>query len=357
MAIIVLKTMIEAKEKNWNLQKAMGMLAVGFVNYLDDPDGGGSPMYPYGRSPGNGVKSSCWKLKQKLQQSGASWGENWWTKDLDKLEERIEKIRNTLGNGWWNVDPKNELKTGGSGSVMRVYPVGIVFADDIKKVEEWSVAQSQLTHNDPIAIAASAAMGVGISYAINDMASGKHEPKYIFEKMVEVAGKYSLKTADMMRNAVSMAKDNINSQKVFSKYEGWAGHDAIAATSYIFVKIHNDVGKAILLGVNTPGDSDTLGTMAGALVAAYGGRLNYSWHEKLENKNELSGLAYRASELIPGIEKLYDEFHLRRRDELGLGVGSDALSPIKVQEVQEKKSFSLRMFDQVRDWIKGLFVH
>jgi ADP-ribosylglycohydrolase len=37
-----------------------------------------------------------------------------------------------------------------------------VFHDQVEKVEEWAVEHSKLTHRDPIALAACAAMGVGM---------------------------------------------------------------------------------------------------------------------------------------------------------------------------------------------------
>ena len=44
---------------------------------------------------------------------------------------------------------------------MRAYPFGLVFADDPARAEAWSIAHSKLTHRDPIALAACAAMAVG----------------------------------------------------------------------------------------------------------------------------------------------------------------------------------------------------
>ena len=47
---------------------------------------------------------------------------------------------------------------------MRAYPFGL--ADDLGRAERWAVEHSRLTHNDPIALAASGAMTVGTALAV-----------------------------------------------------------------------------------------------------------------------------------------------------------------------------------------------
>ena len=94
------------------------------------------------------------------------------------------------------------------------------------------------------------------------------------------------------------------SKPVFEKYLGWAAHDAIASTVYAFALCPNDPKKAIALGVNTPGDSDSIASMAGALGGAYKGGLTAGPDAKLyrtylEGYNKLTQLAEKIKKLFP----------------------------------------------------------
>src|SRR5262249_10246306 len=118
MAEIVLRTLVEGHE---DLDEAMERLAKGFV------EGGGSPQGGH-RAAGNACMSGCRQLAR-----GVPWRE------------------------------AGGAMAGGCGSVMRAYPFGLIFSDDLDKAERWAVEHSKLTHRDPIALAASAAMAVGMA--------------------------------------------------------------------------------------------------------------------------------------------------------------------------------------------------
>jgi ADP-ribosylglycohydrolase len=153
-------------------------------------------------------------------------------------------------------------------------------------------------------------MAAGIAQAVRGAT-----PEMILKYMVAAAAKYDKQTAAMMTHAIALAK--INKPKlsayttlrqqvlqihnpVFEKYLGWLAHDAIAATVYIFALYPDDVAKAIYLGVHTPGDSDSIASMAGALVGA---RVGYTKVEqafaadiaRLENVEVLKQLAQLAA--------------------------------------------------------------
>ena len=87
---------------------------------------------------------------------------------------------------------------------MRAYPFGLIFANDLGKAEEWAVAHSALTHRDPIALAACAAMAVGTALCVNGAPVSD-----VLEAMSEAADRYSAETAVMMREAVAEAKSGV----------------------------------------------------------------------------------------------------------------------------------------------------
>lgn len=272
MAKIVLEILQEAKAGNWPMEKIMAKIAEGFVKDMSNKDGWAA----YWRAPGNCCLKSCKKLEQII---------------LDK-KRNPQKYKDKK---WWRVGGKLD---GGCGSVMHAYPFGLFFADDIKKVEKFAVEHSIITHGADIALAACAAMAVGVAYSIQ----GK-DYHSIIEEMIKTAKKYDVNTAEKMQDAYSQALENKKkcknfeeifeiSKPVFQKYLGWAAHDAIAATVYAFAIYPENIKNAIALGVNTPGDSDSIATLAGALVGAYGkSNIPQSWIDRVENSQELIQLA------------------------------------------------------------------
>jgi ADP-ribosylglycohydrolase len=73
----------------------------------------------------------------------------------------------------------------------------------------------------------------------------------------------------------------------------WAAHEAIAAAVYVFARHPDDPRAAILEGANTPGDSDSIATLTGALAGARTGldALPADWVRDIERSDELLALA------------------------------------------------------------------
>lgn len=203
---------------------------------------------------------------------------------------------------------------GGCGSVMRVWPLGLVFVDNIPLLIELADKQSQLTHRHPMARAASVAMAVGTAYALQDKSVDE-----IVVAMIEAAQKFdaeeklyktdALLTSELIKYAYEAARNGITPDKVLGTHNkmkankrrstegfllGWAADEAVAAAVYIFVRQSNNPQQAIIEGVNTPGDSDSIASLAGALVGAKTGKVfvdkdislleNYSYLKQLANQ-------------------------------------------------------------------------
>src|SRR5690606_22183692 len=93
----------------------------------------------------------------------------------------------------------------------------------------------------------------------------------VVSEMVAAACRYSPRTAAMMARAIDEAEGGVGPETTLARLEGWAAHEAIAAAVYLFVRHPDDPRAAILEGANTPGDSDSLATLAGALCGARAG--------------------------------------------------------------------------------------
>lgn len=249
MAEVVLRTLLDGHA---DIDETMNRMAKGFVEWSINPQGGH-------RAPGNNCMAGCRRLAQ-----GVPWRE------------------------------AGGASAGGCGSVMHAYPFGLVFANDLEKAERWAVEHSRLTHRDPIALAACAAMAVGIARV--------RRRQTLFEvlaEMVTAARRYSERTADMMVQAIAEAQTGVPPETTLKRLQAWTAHEAIAAAVFIFARHPDDPHAAILEGANTPGDSDSIATIAGALVGARCGidALPADWVRDVERSEELLELGSRIEAL------------------------------------------------------------
>jgi ADP-ribosylglycohydrolase len=246
MAEQVLRGLLEGRDEQWGLDETMQAIGRRFVQWMVDPQGGH-------RAPGNACLAGCRAL-----QGGIPWRE------------------------------AGGEQAGGCGSVMRAHPFGLVFADDPPRAEAWAVAHSALTHRDPIALAACAAMAVGVAGFV------RGEPlDRVLDDAIAAALRWDATTAGMMGRARAEARAGVGPEQTLDRLRSWAAHEAIAAAIYLTARHPDDSTAAMLEGANAPGDSDSIASMAGALLGARCGAsaLRSDWIERLERTVELQLLA------------------------------------------------------------------
>lgn len=267
-------TMLVAKELAWSrmnhvsLDETMGAIAMSFVRNRYEKDG--------------------WSIKERAPGKACLSG-------ADELENRMKNGLHKKSKEWWDT---GSVYAGGCGSVMRAAPFGMVYYDDPDKAIEWAAAHSRLTHGAPCACAACAAMAVGVALILQG--SG---PEVVVSAMEQAAYRYDRETACMIGRVVSLAHEKTidhpslqvifeRSREVFQKYQGWSASEAIAAAVYIFTAVPCDIRSALYLGVHTPGDSDSIASIAGTLVGAYVGihAFPQEWIDIIEKSHELDTL-------------------------------------------------------------------
>ena len=246
MAEAVLRGLLEGREDGEGRDATMERIAARFVEWERNPQGGH-------RGPGNACMSGCRNLAR--------------------------------GTHWSRAGGRTQ---GGCGSVMRAYPLGLVFHRDIQRAEDWAVAQSWMTHRDPMATSACAAMAVGLV-----LVQRGEQPLHAATEMVAAACRHCPRTAGMITRAIDEALTGVKPEVTLQRLLGWRGDEAIAAAVYTFVRNPDDPRAAILEAANTPGDSDSLATLVGALVGARCGigAFPVDWVERVERTQELRELA------------------------------------------------------------------
>jgi ADP-ribosylglycohydrolase len=249
MAELVLRTFTWARQEGAVLERAMRYLAKRFVVWSLQPQGGH-------RAPGQACLAGC-----RMLASGAPW------------------------------DTAGGEEAGGCGSVMRAYPAGLLFQDDLEKAEAWAVAQSLPTHRAPLALAACAALARGVALCLRDA-----ELETVFSSMIQRAAVHDTVTAELIDQARSDARRGKAPAVVLEELQGWAAHECIAAAVYVCARHEDSLPQALLEAANTPGDSDSIATLVGALLGARLGidALPAGWVAELERSTELLALADEA---------------------------------------------------------------
>lgn len=255
-------------------------------------------------------------------------------KDAEEKKELKE-----IDPRWWDRSQPNQrplyyeiVKEGGCGSVMRAWPLGLLYGSDVNHLCSLADKQSQLTHRHPMARAASCAIAVGVAEAIqgasvldivHKMVSAAQqfdaEEKVYKPHAIELdknstvydphlIAKDQLLTSDMIWYAYQMAVQGYTPNLILGVVNqkqrnfrsphgyllGWSADEAVAAAVYVFVRHASNCHAALIEAVNTPGDSDSIATLAGALVGAYNGLESFKAqfdYSVLENKKLLLELA------------------------------------------------------------------
>jgi ADP-ribosylglycohydrolase len=253
MAEIVLRALVTHGTRAEAMDHVMEEIAAGFAHWSVEPQGGH-------RAPGNACLRGAMRLRD-----GVHWREAGGPTD------------------------------GGCGSVMRAYPFGLLFSDDVERAEHWAVEHSRMTHGHPIALAACAAMAVGVAHEVRGS-----PPVTVLSAMVAAAGRYDAGTAQMAEAALADADRGADPREVLERLEGWAAHEAIAAAVFVVARHERDLRGALLEGANASGDSDSIATLAGALLGARLGieALPAAWVRDVERTDELRSLAQSAADVL-----------------------------------------------------------
>ncbi len=187
----------------------------------------------------------------------------------------------------WTVSGKPEGK--GCGAAMRSMAYSLFLNMD--RAEHWAAEHALMTHRDPTAQASAAAVAAGVRAAL--MGFTKPATAAV---MVAIAAKYDSGTAEMLNQAIAYADERShNRPMVLDKWRGWRGDEAVAASLFCYL-IGGGYADSVLFAINSPGDSDSLGAITGALAGAtYGaGVIPRPWIGQIENTELLA----RTSEQI-----------------------------------------------------------
>ena len=162
------------------------------------------------------------------------------------------------------TDIKHE-KFSGNGSLMRLAPICIYYADDLDKAVHYAALSSKITHGSPIAVDCCRYF----AYVILKIMNGAKKDTLFSDSFVSDVYKYfSNEPLHRELNSI-IGCEYISKREDEIQSSGYAIH-SLEASLWSFYHT-NTFEEAILKSVNLGDDADTVGAITGQLVGAFYG--------------------------------------------------------------------------------------
>jgi poly(ADP-ribose) glycohydrolase ARH3 len=204
-----------------------------------------------------------------------------------------------LRTGGVEWDEAADPEGAGSGPAARVAPVGLVYFRDADTRRRVAVTQALVTHGHPDAQAAALAMAEAVAILVaSPHPTGSNFQGARFLRSIEEVVRHASPNFEEMARCITMAADLLtdgveraDALRVIG-CSGWC-REAVPAALYAFASLPDNPAEAIADAIRlTGGATDTIGSMAGALVGAAHGAsaLPARWKAELEESEQIADL-------------------------------------------------------------------
>ena len=198
----------------------------------------------------------------------------------------------------------------GNGAAMRIAPVGMFFYDDDRRLIDMAVHTAEITHTHPAGVAGAVAQAMAVGRAVRHaLSGGVFSVESLVDDSARASGEFAEDAAREVSRIKSLAADDLDGAveeivTAFSRDVSALG--AVPAALAAFVLVHHMEGgfpDVVMAAVNSGGDTDTIGAMAGAVAGAFWGvgSIPKKWLAVMENgekgRDYINELALRLAEL------------------------------------------------------------
>jgi ADP-ribosylglycohydrolase len=229
----------------------------------------------------------------------------------DPLETRapghtcLHALRSGRMGGIESEDRLNNSK--GCGGVMRTAPVGLAARMDVAFTLGAECAA--LTHGHPSGYLSAGYLSEMIAHLSQSVAVTE-AARLPLESLSKCSG--CEETRDAVVNALKLAESSIGTDRALAELGGgWVGEEALAIALFCALRSPNDYTRGTLMAVNHSGDSDSTGSIAGAILGTALGveAIPDRWMAKVENRPLLEKTAEDLYRMVVLDEELsWDEY-------------------------------------------------
>jgi len=181
----------------------------------------------------------------------------------------------------WRAPGHNHSK--GCGTAMRTAPIGLAWHGDEERIVRLAAKVSELTHGHPAATAGGVATALLVSWALDGV-----DPEEMLSRILRRTRPISEEFVAKVEMVASVLDQP--PEKAFAVLgDAWVAEEAIACALYAFWRSPRDYRRSVLTAVNTDGDSDSVGCIAGAISGAFNGveAIPADWRATVEGADHL----------------------------------------------------------------------
>ena len=201
---------------------------------------------------------------------------------------------------WIGIPPsRSRVMSAGNGAAMRSALLGVYFANDAARRNQFVHASTEITHSDPRASIAALAVAETAAW----MADVREDPDGLLE-ILERLGGNSEWTSLVTRLRASLSLDHsvaAFAQQIGAK-DGVSGYafQSVPVAIYAAVRYRTDFSAALTEVIACGGDTDTVAAITGALLGARVGvtGIPHPWRENIVEFPRSPGLLNRVAERL-----------------------------------------------------------
>jgi ADP-ribosylglycohydrolase len=178
----------------------------------------------------------------------------------------------------------------GCGAVMRVAPIGFLYQHRPEKLRGLATATALSTHAHPTALASACAAAYLIKLALDEVPLDSW-----IERTVDFVGKGSREISAKLRQVEAVLSLSSEETAMDQLGHGWVAEEAVALALYCVMRNPDSWLECVRRGANSPGDSDSIASIAGGIQAARLGlsAIPQNWQIAIERHQYLLNLSAR----------------------------------------------------------------
>ena len=178
----------------------------------------------------------------------------------------------------------------GNGSAMRVAPIGLLYSNNPAKLREIAYKSSSITHSHELGKEGAALQAYAVALALNTPSDEEIDREAFLLKLQNFAQTQLYK--EKIANTKELLGEQDRARVVAVLGNGIEALNSVPTAIYCFLKQPKSYKDSVIYAISLGGDTDTIASMAGAILGAYLGieAIPQEWRLKLENKAYIEDL-------------------------------------------------------------------
>ncbi len=179
----------------------------------------------------------------------------------------------------------------GNGSAMRVAPIGLLYSNNPAKLREIAYKSSSITHSHELGKEGATLQAYAVALALNTPSDEEIDREAFLLKLQNFAQTQLYK--EKIANTKELLGEQDRARVVAVLGNGIEALNSVPTAIYCFLKQPKSYKDSVIYAISLGGDTDTIASMAGAILGAYLGieAIPQEWRLKLENKAYIEDLA------------------------------------------------------------------